>query len=244
MNEIDEIDENNNIDEMSEKDKSTENEMNDEDKSDKNEWMCDECPQKFKFESELHNHTKKYHDKTEVLCPHCGILIVGKRNLLHHIRGSHEMAKCNKCNIEMKKKNIKRHLLRCSNDDVSLFSCSECDYKTPRKDTLSRHIKLHHAPEFKCDKCDFSTKDKNLLGNHKRYKHSPTKAQKDPEIFFKCSWCPYQSKRKANLERHIGKCQAKKRIEPLNMVPFSKEELGKIFSETDCTATDFNVILR
>ena len=224
---MNEIDKNNNIDEMSEKDKSTENEMNDEDKSDKNEWMCDECPQNFKLESELHNHTKKYHDKTEVLCPHCGILIVGKRNLLHHIRGSHEMAKCNKCNIEMKKKNIKRHLLRCSNDD-----------------TLSRHIKLHHAPEFKCDKCDFSTKDKNLLGNHKRYKHSPTKAQKDPEIFFKCSWCPYQSKRKANLERHIGKCQAKKRIEPLNMVPFSKEELGKIFSETDCTATDFNVILR
>ena len=101
-----------------------------------------------------------------------------------------------------------------------------------------------NQPEFKCDKWDFSTKDKNLLGNHKRYKHSPTKAQKDPEFFFKCSWCPYQSKRKANLERHIGKCQAKKRIEPLNMVPFSKEELGKIFSETDCTATDFNVILR
>ena len=38
---------------------------------------------------------------------HCGRVIVGKRNLTYHIRNSHEMAKCNKCNKGMKKNKTK-----------------------------------------------------------------------------------------------------------------------------------------
>ena len=103
--------------------------MNDKEKKKDDEivWMCDECPKYHESESEFQKHKNKCHDKTEELCPHCGRVIVGKRNLTYHIRSSHEMAKCNKCNKEMKKKNIPRHMLRCQSDNVSMLSCSECD---------------------------------------------------------------------------------------------------------------------
>ena len=50
-------------------------------KDDEIVWMCDECPKYHESESEFQKHKNKCHDKTEELCPHCGRVIVGKRNL-------------------------------------------------------------------------------------------------------------------------------------------------------------------
>ena len=49
---------------------------------------------------------------------------------------------------------------------------------------------------------------------------------------------------KANVARHEKVCEVMLRKTPQKASPFSKEELGEIYGDTNCSQKDFNCIIR
>ena len=92
-------------------------------------------------------------------------------------------------------------------EDTSTWTkCEFCDYKCPKKDRLSRHVRNVHfkeKPHF-CHLCDATFGRKDKLKRHLATVHSPEKP-------FKCDYCPHSSGRKDKIREHIQSVHLKTR---------------------------------
>lgn len=86
-----------------------------------------------------------------------------------------------------------------------MFSCSECDYKAKRNDTLKSHILRIHSKDdvkkYKCEEkdCKSSFKTSGDLITHMRRVHLIS--NNIIKMYF-CSKCDYKSNREYSLKIH------------------------------------------
>ena len=156
---------------------------------------CRYCNEKFTNEANLKRHIKSKHDQHDFKCLHCMEVFETKSDLLEHQR-------------DTKLKHTAHRIRNLEKMDV--FECSECDFKTSRKDSLARHKRLKHQiykKEFKaielylkenskwtCSKCGQS-----LTGVEEVEDHVINCKQ------ITCKLCNKKFTLKSNLKRHLEK---------------------------------------
>jgi KRAB domain-containing zinc finger protein len=111
----------------------------------------------------------------------------------------HKEFKCKYCPlIFMKKENREAHIQSLHNDSHP-YQCSECSFKSKRRDRLLFHLRNKHRLEkpLKCSHpgCSYVSNDHRIMSKHKR-QHSLIKR-------YVCSKCSYASHQKGNLVRHM-----------------------------------------
>ena len=91
-------------------------------------------------------------------------------------------------------------------DTSNWVKCEFCDYKCPKKDRLSRHVRNVHFKEkpYFCHLCEASFGRKDKLKRHLATVHSSDKP-------FKCDFCPHSSGRKDKIREHIQSVHLKTR---------------------------------
>ena len=88
-------------------------------------------------------------------------------------------------------------------EEIDLYHCDSCDYKTVNRLHMARHKQSKHLKEFlKCNKCEYQTKRDDCLEDHYNFKHLGIK--------FMCDQCEFESANSRNLKAH------KKRIHTRN----------------------------
>ena len=77
------------------------------------------------------------------------------------------------------------------------FKCPLCEYKSPRKGHVERHILIHSGEKpYTCSECNYKSHTKDAMTLHARV-HSGFKK-------FVCNRCSYATNRKIYLERHLA----------------------------------------
>ncbi|KYB27134.1 Transcription factor grauzone-like Protein [Tribolium castaneum] len=170
------------------------------------EWFqCAYCPFKGKLRGNLSRHVQIHDPDFRFACQFCDYKAKRSDYLRQHLYGRH-MSKilrahsCDHCDFKsidrarLKSHQVAKHTVKC---DFDYLQCSQCQYKTPFKFVLNRHVTSKHGPDrLKCDQCEFVTKYKLSLRNHILLKHTEN-AQ-----MFSCDKCDYKSKIKSTLSNH------------------------------------------
>jgi hypothetical protein len=92
-------------------------------------------------------------------------------------------------------------------EDMSTWvQCEFCDYRCPKKDRLSRHVRNVHYKEkpYGCNLCDACFGRKDKMKRHMATVHS----QERP---FKCDFCSHSSGRKDKIREHVNSVHLKNR---------------------------------
>ncbi|EFN68032.1 Zinc finger protein 28 [Camponotus floridanus] len=131
---------------------------------------------------------------------------------------------CLKCGKNYARKaSLQRHLQSTLCGTLSMFYCKFCKYRTNRKDVLVRHMRYIHHPKRTANwnvRDDANNYDSTTYHMHKRYvcpfckkvyapksllkKHIQMGCKMNPRnTQFACTFCPYKSMYKANMERHV-----------------------------------------
>ena len=148
--------------------------------------QCTECDFKTKYQQCYDRHMGTH--KKEAPCKYCDFVAKGRSNLENlkkHIDDTHRQPN----HFITKRKGPNR----------IQYSCSICDYKTPRKELLRSHIRKHglvpeEEKEFICPTCNFRTSSKDKLRGHQK-RHEQRK--------YSCLSCNYCSKEKKTMRRHM-----------------------------------------
>ena len=201
--------------------------------------MCDKCPLMFCSKDALKNHLKKAHDDRELFCGDCGKVFIGNYNYNQHQR-NHKTFQCHKCGHDIPVMNRARHLKLCGNKEgvekkESLHSCTLCDYKTPDKSNLRKHINRVHK-KSSCNVCGKEFSKEDFLKRHMDLAHSS----------HKCKWdgCNYTSKFFSNTVKHQKICPAAKRLQaPPRKEAIPTSELKDLFLKMDCSLQSFEVLM-
>ncbi|XP_039285459.1 zinc finger protein 425-like [Nilaparvata lugens] len=110
---------------------------------------------------------------------------------------SEEDMLCQKCFRRYKSRgSLLRHLkMECGK--LPGFQCPKCPYMSKQKAPMKRHIVLMHMQkDMLCQKCFRRYKSRGSL-----LRHLKMECGKLPG--FQCPKCPYMSKQKAPMKRHI-----------------------------------------
>lgn len=82
--------------------------------------------------------------------------------------------------------------------DVALYTCEHCNYKTPRKYNLQQHVgSMHEGVRYSCEQCNFKTPRRYNLDQHIKSMHEGVR--------YKCDHCEYVATKKAYLKIHVAK---------------------------------------
>lgn len=81
-------------------------------------------------------------------------------------------------------------------EQLLMFSCDKCPYKSTQSGHLRRHQKAkHEGVRFQCDLCEKSFSVKHVLSRHVESQHKGTT--------FPCPQCEYETPRMTVLRDHI-----------------------------------------
>ena len=90
----------------------------------------------------------------------------------------------------------RRKLKGKKENEIELYQCDSCDYRTVNRFFMARHKQSKHLKEFlKCDKCNYQTKRDDSLEEHYNFKHLG--------IRYTCDFCDYISANKNQLKAHM-----------------------------------------
>ena len=149
-------------------------------------------------------------------------------HLIRHLK-THKLSQCGDCQQFISKGSFNFHrLTQCTQGkSPKTFKCQLCDYTTPLKYVLQKHLKNHEKKKKKetqgyskktedkngrtvyrysysyfCPEegCDWKGKDKNRLEQHINRIHTPQPV-KEPKVF-ECEKCEYKTNIKRCLIRH------------------------------------------
>ncbi|XP_033210169.1 zinc finger Y-chromosomal protein-like [Belonocnema kinseyi] len=170
---------------------------------------CDICSRSYIWPSDLSRHKRLAHASLipQFACDICVYKTNQKRNLFKHISARHSQAfnlrhKCDKCSRSYRSScGLSEHKRLEHAAVIPQFFCDVCEYKTKRKNMLSRHIIACHMQtsesKHNCNTCSRSYRSLSGLSQHIRLEHAEVK------VLFNCDICGYRTKRKPNLTRHI-----------------------------------------
>lgn len=118
------------------------------------------------------------------------------------------VVKCETCSKTFSSEKLyTRHLKICNLNEEELnrlqpHKCSECDYRSPKKAMVTRHLESHGI--FKCVKCNFVGESKEAFREH------TLEAHKDRADMKLCRVCSrYVKCDTITLEQHMSECKGK-----------------------------------
>ena len=103
--------------------------------------------------------------------------------------------------------------------------CPECDKIFSHKISMKRHLKHHHAKDlkyFQCDECDFKTLRRDNLTKHRRNKHNTFNTNfdvlrdKNSNLNYTCRMCQEEFPDSDLFETHIVMKACQNPIDPTN----------------------------
>lgn len=138
------------------------------------------------------------HDTWSVLCVFKGPATSGSSNKGDQNSIEENPAlKCSFCGKQcLKKDSLTRHM-RIHNRD---HTCKQCPFTTKIYKAFLEHRKKEHASVYKCSICDFSTTRYDNLRRHMSGHEKP----------HKCPECKFSTSRLQNLQKHIKNKHEKK----------------------------------
>ena len=84
-------------------------------------------------------------------------------------------------------------------DETGIYICGStgCSTKARLRNTLKRHIRVHHLNliKYRCKECDYSTKFLQALNAHTSAIHE--------QVSHHCSFCDFKAAYKTNVQKHI-----------------------------------------
>jgi uncharacterized C2H2 Zn-finger protein len=126
----------------------------------------------------LRHHVSKVHAKAKIRCSilGCSEYFLNNQDLEAHFRLQHQ-----------------------AQEDLKIFGCTECKYKTSRKSKLNRHLAVNHGREqLNCPKCIKVFKSRLSLQYHLQHAHEKRRS---------CEFCNGVL---ADLKRHMVRQQCKR----------------------------------
>lgn len=166
-----------------------------------------ECSAEFKNCSERSSHLRSEHFvRQSVVCIYCNNNYTDKECLNKHVNLVHPKIKI-KCSIKgcckyfFNKQNLDAHfqLLHQAKEDLKVFCCSKCSFRTSSKSRLSTHIVVAHGWErLQCPKCIRICRSRVSLQSHLR------------DVHMKRRSCKFCNALVVNINRHMSQRQCKK----------------------------------
>ena len=166
-------------------------------------FYCNVCDKKYTDSDTLKFHKRNYHENggpQKFCCNICGVSVVGKIGYENH-KEKHNITEqnvpCPKCGklfytkLDMKRHDYRAHPKR----EPQSHKCIHCDYKTPFKFRLTRHLSTTHSDKrFTCQECGISVKTADILKTHILI-HTGERRHE-------CSFCGKKFKTSTNLRSH------------------------------------------
>ena len=158
---------------------------------------CEKCDEKFKFKSELDNHIHSKHNGFQ--CDVCN-MVLKKKSLRAHVVTMHSSGeqKCEICEQTFENPSLLKNHQKEHLENEKQFYCEFCTKIFSSSEKRKKHIKLVHCdlPKlFKCQLCENSFINKIRLRNHVNEVHEKLKP-------FKCDFCNKMFGRKWVVETH------------------------------------------
>ena len=214
--------------------------------SNEDELVCEICSKEFNSKKSLTYHRNSAHKLKEYTCMDCGKELIGSKKYHDH-RRSHKTFECPKCSESHPVKNRYRHMEKCDGSSKTKTKekmCDQCEYVTTNSSNFKKHLLTHIRHQCEEPHCDYLAKSVKKLEVHKKKVH-----REAPVICatrHQCGYCDFEGKFPSYVARHEKICSMKKQAEcqGIQLLPFTNEELGKMFSNTSsCSIRDFNLIM-
>ncbi|KAH8395562.1 hypothetical protein KR222_011425 [Zaprionus bogoriensis] len=159
----------------------------------RNFFICEECGEYFKLETEykehLEGHLERKASKHFFPCYQCPSSFSSKAQLRQHRRDEHDgnrLFKCSVCGEGFLEHSAKqRHEIAHVNERP--YPCLECKETFSSMSELRMHFPSHRKPKYRCEPCneDFTTR-KELLAHSNSHPHKRTMQQMQDEIDMLC----------------------------------------------------------
>ncbi|KAL3276060.1 hypothetical protein HHI36_020786 [Cryptolaemus montrouzieri] len=106
--------------------------------------------------------------------------------------------KCSYCEYQTPYRGHLNKHINAVHFGIKRHKCNQCDYQSSAKQNLQRHINIHGGiKNHECSHCDFRTTERSKLKQHIDGVHLGIKK-------YKCSYCDYKTTRTTNLKRHTN----------------------------------------
>jgi len=182
--------------------------------------ICPHCGEHYRT---LKFHIMRMHQKDKPFkCKECDNSYINKSELDMHFKYRHskdvDIKICHLCGYETKYKEALKVHIKTTHENITRFSCTECDKKFYAKSHLKRHIKAAHRKSIECIKCvtcGLELKTESALLKHKNKVHRGMK--------FVCDICNAGFVSKEIMERHNAAVHEEKNCQ-ISKVEFSKEK--------------------
>ena len=120
--------------------------------------------------------------KFSTQCPHCQMIITGKKSFKRHLRNTHQMVmprdgeevQCQVCGKTLKHMQILKTHMKEVHGDRS-FTCNLCGLTLSCQRNLTTHMISHTTPSIPCDQCGKLFKRKYAVKNHIKKFHMQIK---------------------------------------------------------------------
>nr|CAI5852364.1 unnamed protein product [Callosobruchus analis] len=110
------------------------------------------------------------------------------------------MHECTQCDYKtIKKQHLTKHVSKHAGVAFKLNVCEHCNASFKSKEILDSHILRNH-PDL-CNYCDLSCNSKQLLDDHVIRKHPEFISTVTTEIY-ECPYCPYKTTMFGYLKKH------------------------------------------
>ena len=139
----------------------------------------------------------------QIFCNLCGYFTVRPFRMRQHIQIKHSGSEglqtlhCSLCVFSTNNKSsLSEHMNIQHAGADALYTCTKCDYRTPYKANLQRHMLTHAKQKIvKCPKCPFESRLSKMPRHMKKH---------DKQAYNKCPYCNYSAIRMSLLKDHIN----------------------------------------
>ena len=141
--------------------------------------------------------------KFRTQCPHCQLIISGKKSYKRHLRNSHQLTmpregeevQCQICGKTLKHMQILKTHMKEVHGDRS-FTCNLCGLTLSCQRNLNTHMISHTTPSIPCDQCGKLFKRKYAVKNHIKKFHMQIKEKM-------CDQCDKSFADARHLREHV-----------------------------------------
>ena len=141
--------------------------------------------------------------KFSTQCPHCNMIITGKKSFKRHLRNTHQMlmprdgeeVQCQVCGKTLKHLQILKTHMKEVHGDRS-YTCNICGLNLSCQRNLNTHMITHTTPSIPCDQCGKLFKRKYAVKNHIKKFHMQIKEKM-------CDQCDKSFADARHLREHV-----------------------------------------